>query len=104
MASSGRNISPEKGNPFYIAAQFKYDKKLSEEENMALGVRLHAAGTARRLLSNVRTATEYGTGAHSAIMLGYDPETDEVHWMDSDICAADKKEQAFVTAWCSLTR
>ena len=28
---------------------------------------------------------EYGTGAHSAIMLGYDPATDEIHWMDSNM-------------------
>ena len=27
----------------------------------------------------------YGVGAHSAIMLGYDPETDSVHWMDSNM-------------------
>ena len=29
---------------------------------------------------------EYGTGAHSAIMISdYDPETDTVHWMDSNM-------------------
>ena len=34
---------------------------------------------------------EYGTGAHSAIMLGYDPETDEIHWMDSNMRGGKKK-------------
>lgn len=29
---------------------------------------------------------EYGIGAHSAIMISdYDPETDTVHWMDSNM-------------------
>ena len=29
---------------------------------------------------------EYGVGAHSAIMIAdYDPETDTVHWMDSNM-------------------
>ena len=29
--------------------------------------------------------------AHSAIMLGYDPETDEIHWMDSNMRGGKKK-------------
>ena len=33
---------------------------------------------------------EYGTGAHSAIMLSYDPETDEIHWMDSNMRGGKK--------------
>lgn len=54
------------------------------------GVRLHAAGAARRLLSNVREV-RVRHGAHSAIMLGYDPETDEIHWMDSNMRGGKKK-------------
>ena len=33
---------------------------------------------------------EYGTGAHSAIMLGYDAETDEIHWFDSNMRGGKK--------------
>ena len=78
------DISPEKGNPFYIAAQFKYDKNLSEEENMALACDFMRQAQ-RGDYFQMSAKYEYGTGAHSAIMLGYDPETDEIHWMDSNM-------------------
>ena len=84
------DISPEKGNPFYIAAQFKYDKNLSEEENMALACDFMRQAQ-RGDYFQMSAKYEYGTGAHSAIMLGYDPETDEIHWMDSNMRGGKKK-------------
>lgn len=78
-------IAASDGNPFEMAAQFLYDSKQSKEENKA---------RAREFMMQVRrgdyfqmTANySHGVGAHSAIMISdYDPETDTVHWMDSNM-------------------
>lgn len=80
-----KEVPAEKGNPFYEAAQFRYDSKLSKEENLALAV---------DFMKEVRKGDyfqmsadyAYGVGAHSAIMISdYDPETNTVHWMDSNM-------------------
>ncbi len=83
------NISAADGNPFYIAAQFKYDTSLSEEENMALACKFMRQAQ-RGDYFQMSAKYEYGTGAHSAIMLGYDAETDEIHWMDSNMRGGKK--------------
>ena len=79
------DIPPEEGNPFYVAAQFLYDKSLSPEENRALA--LDFMRQVRRGDYFQMTAKySHGTGAHSAIMISdYDPVTDTVHWMDSNM-------------------
>lgn len=77
-------IPAEKGNPFEVAAQFIYDANLSKEENLALAedfMRKAQRGDYFQMSANY----EYGVGAHSAIMLAYDPENDEIHWMDSNM-------------------
>ena len=79
-----QQIDAEDGNPFYEAAAFRYNTKLSKEENMALAMdfmRQVQRGDYFQMSANY----EYGVGAHSAIMLGYDAETDEIHWMDSNM-------------------
>ena len=77
-------IPAEKGNPFYEAAQFLYDSKLSKEENVAL---------AREFMKQTRKGDYFqmtgdysgGKGAHSAIFISdYNPENDTVHSMDSN--------------------
>ncbi len=83
------DISAADGNPFYIAAQFKYDTSLSEEENMALACEFMRQAQ-RGDYFQMSAKYEYGTGAHSAIMLGYDAETDEIHWMDSNMRGGKK--------------
>ena len=78
------DVDAEDGNPFYEAAAFRYNTKLSKEENMALAMdfmRQVQGGDFFQMSAKY----EYGTGAHSAIMLGYDAETDEIHWMDSNM-------------------
>ena len=78
------DVPASKGNPFYVAEQFIYDTKLSKEENLALAedfMRKVQRGDYFQMSADY----EYGVGAHSAIMLGYDPETDTVHWMDSNM-------------------
>ncbi len=79
-----KDISPAKGNPFYVAAQFIYDTKQTEAENLARAedlMRQVQRGDYFQMSANYGS----GVGAHSAIMLGYDPETDSVHWMDSNM-------------------
>lgn len=79
------DVPAEKGNPFYVAAQFRYDTSLSKEENMALAVEFMKE-VRRGDYFQMSAQYEYGTGAHSAIMISdYDPETNTVHWMDSNM-------------------
>ena len=79
------DIPAENGNPFYVAAQFRYDSSLSKDENMELAVafmREVKKGDYFQMSANY----EYGVGAHSAIMISdYDPDTNTVHWMDSNM-------------------
>ena len=83
------DIPAEKGNPFEVAAQFIYDKDLSKEENMALAMDFMRKAQ-RGDYFQMSADYEYGVGAHSAIMLEYDPDTDEIHWMDSNMRGGKK--------------
>ena len=79
------DISAEDGNPFYEAATFRYDKTLSKEENMELALEFMRQ-VKKGDYFQMSAQYEYGTGAHSAIMISdYDPETNTVHWMDSNM-------------------
>ncbi len=78
------DIPAEKGNPFEAAAQFIYNTDLTKEENLELAkdfMRQVQRGDYFQMSADYA----YGVGAHSAIMLGYDQETDEIHWMDSNM-------------------
>ena len=77
-------IPAEKGNPFEVAAQFIYDTELSREENLELAMDFMRQAQ-RGDYFQMSADYEYGVGAHSAIMLSYDPEKDEIHWMDSNM-------------------
>ena len=79
-----QNIDAEDGNPFYEAASFRYDSSLSMEENLALACDFMRQAQ-RGDFFQMSAKYEYGTGAHSAIMLGYDAANDEIHWMDSNM-------------------
>ena len=114
-------ISAEDGNPFYAAASFRYDSKLTYDENFALACEFMRQAQ-RGDFFQMSADYEYGTGAHSAIMMGYDPETDEIHWMDSNmrghsktingqrvrygICQYDevKSVEWWATAFCHKSR
>ncbi len=72
------------GNPFYEAAQFLYDSKLSKEENIAL---------AEEFMKQTRKGDYFqmtgdysgGKGAHSAIFMSdYDPESNTVRSLESN--------------------
>ena len=79
-----QDIDAEDGNPFYEAASFRYNDKLSKEENMALAMDFMRQ-VQRGDFFQMSADYEYGVGAHSAIMLGYDAANDEIHWMDSNM-------------------
>jgi hypothetical protein len=68
-----------------MAVQFKYDDKLTKEENMEKALefmRQVQKGDFFQMNANY----QWGTGPHSAVMIAdYDPETDTVHWMDSNM-------------------
>ena len=79
------DIPASEGNPFYEAASFRYNTELSEEENMELALEFMRQ-VKKGDFFQMSAKYEYGTGAHSAIMISdYDPETDTVHWMDSNM-------------------
>ena len=78
------DIAASDGNPFEVAAQFLYDKKLSKDENIAL---------AREFMKQARKGDYFqmtgdysgGKGAHSAIFMSdYDPETDTIRSLESN--------------------
>ena len=83
------DIPAEKGNPFEVAAQFIYDADLTKAENMELAMAFMRQAR-RGDYFQMSADYEYGVGAHSAIMLGYDPETDEINWMDSNMRGGKK--------------
>lgn len=83
------DIPASEGNPFYEAASFRYDTKLSKEENFQLACDFMRQAQ-RGDYFQMSAKYQYGTGAHSAIMLGYDAETDEIHWMDSNMRGGKK--------------
>jgi len=80
-----QDVPASDGNPFYAAATFRYDGNLTKEENRE---------RAREFLKQVKRGDYfqmaakyyYGTGAHSMMFIeDYDPETDSVHWADSNM-------------------
>lgn len=83
------DVPATEGNPFYEAASFRYNTELSKEENMALACDFMRQAQ-RGDFFQMSAEYYYGTGAHSAIMLGYDEETDEIHWMDSNMRGTKK--------------
>ena len=78
-------VKASKGNPFEIAAQFKYDEKLTKEENMEKALEFMRQ-VKKGDFFQMNAHYQWGTGPHSAVMIAdYDPETDTVHWMDSNM-------------------
>lgn len=84
------DIPAEKGNPFYEAAQFIYDKSLSKQENMEKALDFMKQ-VKRGDYFQMSADYYYGKGAHSAVMISdYDPDTNTVHWMDSNMAGQKK--------------
>ncbi len=80
-----RDETAEDGSPFEIAAQFKYDRDLSKEENFK---------QAYALMQQIQKGDFFqmvgdyggGNGPHSLYFIeNYDPNTDMLHWTDSNM-------------------
>ncbi|MBO4836833.1 MAG: hypothetical protein J5564_03985 [Clostridia bacterium] len=80
-----RPETEQDGNPFEIAASFRYDTALSREENRA---------ACRKVLESVQAGDffqmagnyYYGNGPHSLLFIAdYNANTDEVRWTDSNM-------------------
>ena len=90
-----KDIPASDGNPFYVAASFRYDSDKTKEENRQL---------AREFLQQVQRGDYfqmaanyyYGVGAHSMIFTkDYDPETDSVTWCDSNMRGATRNGERY---------
>ncbi|MBE5776121.1 MAG: hypothetical protein E7326_01280 [Clostridiales bacterium] len=80
-----KDISPEEGNPFIVAASFRYDASLSKSENEKLA-REFLMQAQRGDYFQMAAKYYYGTGAHSMIITGdYNPDTDTILWCDSNM-------------------
>ncbi len=79
------DIPAEEGNPFYAAAEFRYDPDKSKEENWE-DARAFLKQVKRGDYFQMAAKYYYGVGAHSMIFTeDYDPETDTVTWCDSNM-------------------
>lgn len=109
-----KDISAEEGNPFYVAASFRYDPSISKEENRRKA-REFLQQAQRGDFFQMAANYYYGVGAHSMIFTqDYDEETDTVTWCDSNMKGekvdgirygyvqydANKKIDWFVDAFC----
>lgn len=79
------DVSAQEGNPFEVAASFRYDADLSKAENQAQA-RAFLKEAQRGDYFQMAANYYYGVGAHSMIFTAdYDPETDRVTWTDSNM-------------------
>ena len=112
------DVSAAEGNPFYAAAEFRYDSSLSKEENMQYA-RDFMMQVERGDYFQMSAKYYYGVGAHSLVFIeNYDPEFQTVHWTDSNMKGerkdgvryglvqfdAVKDIDWFVDAFCHPTR
>ena len=79
------NVPASEGNPFYAAAEFRYDSSLSKAENHARA-RAFMQQVKRGDFFQMAANYYYGVGAHSLIFIAdYDAQTDSVRWTDSNM-------------------
>lgn len=80
-----KNVTAQEGNPFEIAASFRYDSQLSKAENQEKArefLRQARRGDFFQMAANYY----YGVGAHSMIFTAdYDADTNQVTWTDSNM-------------------
>ena len=73
------------GNPFYAAAEFRYDSNLSKQENELIA-REFMMQVERGDYFQMSANYYYGVGAHSLVFIeNYDPEFQTVRWTDSNM-------------------
>ncbi len=111
-------VSAEQGNPFYAAAEFRYDADLTLAENQEIA-REFMMQVQRGDYFQMSADYYYGVGAHSLVFIeNYDPEFQTVRWTDSNMKGekrdgiryglvqfnAEKNIDWFVDAFCHPKR
>ena len=90
-----QDVAASQGNPFYAAASFRYDSKLSKEENRKKA-REFLMQAQRGDYFQMAANYYYGVGAHSMMFIAdYDPKTDSVHWTDSNMKGKSVKGERY---------
>ncbi|HPF86807.1 MAG TPA: hypothetical protein PK537_01990 [Candidatus Limiplasma sp.] len=85
------DVSAAEGNPFYAAAEFRYNDDLSLAENKEIA-RSFMMQVERGDYFQMSANYYYGVGAHSLVFIeNYDPELQTVHWTDSNM-KGEKKD------------
>ena len=80
-----KDIPASQGNPFYAAAEFRYDSSLTKAENEAIAMEFMMQ-VQRGDYFQMSADYYYGIGAHSLVFIeNYDPELQTVHWTDSNM-------------------
>ncbi len=80
-----KDIPAEEGNPFEMAASFRYDESLTKKENEE-NAREFLKQAQRGDFFQMAAKYYYGVGAHSMIIIGdYDEATDTIRWTDSNM-------------------
>lgn len=86
-----KDIAASAGNPFYVAASFRYDTNLTKEENQELA-REFMRQAKRGDYFQMAADYYYGKGAHSMIIISdYDAETNSIRWTDSNMRGETRK-------------
>lgn len=90
-----KDVPASEGNPFYVAASFRYDPDKSKEENWE-DARAFLMQVQRGDYFQMAANYYYGVGAHSMIFIeDYDPETDTVTWTDSNMRGATRNGERY---------
>lgn len=90
-----KTVSASEGNPFEVAASFRYDTSLSDEENRE-NARDFMMQVERGDFFQMSADYYYGKGAHSLVFIeNYDPETKSVHWTDSNMKGEKKNGERY---------
>ena len=90
-----KDVPASEGNPFYVAASFRYDPDKTKEENWA-DARAFLMQVQRGDYFQMAANYYYGVGAHSMIFIeDYDPETDTVTWTDSNMRGATRNGERY---------
>lgn len=113
-----KDVSAAEGNPFEVAATFRYDDSISMDENKVYA-RQFMMQVERGDYFQMSADYYYGVGAHSLVFIAnYDPENQTVRWTDSNMKGqkkngiryglvqfdAEKDIDWFVDAFCHKKR
>ncbi len=86
------DVPAEEGNPFYVAATFRYDNSLTKKENQQRA-REFMMQCQRGDYFQMAANYVHGVGAHSMMITGdYNPDTDTILWADSNMKGTRKSD------------